>query len=151
MCSVWLLAPCPAVVVVTDSYLSRCVLVKEIQSRGYRVIALWTTGFLEETKKHMPLSCGAMEYNEEVMEGADGGERPRESCASSPACAGEGPASTRRMHCRRGSQCAPTARGAPLLSDGTRRCRVLSRLSLILACSPSRFFSKFGFFKWIYF
>jgi len=66
------------VVVVVDPYSTGCVIVKEIQSRGYKVIALWTTGFSDEMKKHVPISCGTMEYLEEVAEGENPGETTRD-------------------------------------------------------------------------
>ena len=62
------------VVVVVDPYSTGCLIVQEIQSRGYKVIALWTKGFSEEMKKHVPLSCGTMHYHEEVTEGDNVGE-----------------------------------------------------------------------------
>ena len=61
-------------VVVVDPYSTGCLVAKEIQGRGYKVIALWTKGFSEEMKKHVPLSCGKMEYFEEVTEGDNLGE-----------------------------------------------------------------------------
>jgi len=65
------------VVVVTDPYSTGCLICKEIQSRGYRVIALWTKGFSEEMKTHVPLSCGKMNYFAEVDEADDVGETTR--------------------------------------------------------------------------
>jgi len=58
-------------VVVVDPYSTGCLIAKEIQGRGYRVIVLWTRGFSEEMKKHVPLSCGTMTYYDEVDEGDD--------------------------------------------------------------------------------
>mmetsp|Transcript_1191 Transcript_1191/g.1774 ORF Transcript_1191/g.1774 Transcript_1191/m.1774 type:complete len:931 (+) Transcript_1191:55-2847(+) len=55
-------------VVVVDPYSTGCVLVKEIQSRSYKVIALWTKGFSEEMKTHVPLKCGEMIYHAHVDE-----------------------------------------------------------------------------------
>lgn len=69
--------PCLEVVVVVDPYSTGCVIVKEIQSRGYQVIALWTSGFSDEMKTHVPLSCGVIKYHQEVTEGADIGETTR--------------------------------------------------------------------------
>ena len=62
------------VVVVVDPYSTGCVIVQEIQSRGYKVIALWTKGFSDEMKTHVPLSCGTMSYHAEVTEGDNIGE-----------------------------------------------------------------------------
>lgn len=42
------------------------------------MIALWTNGFSEEMKKHVPLSAGTMSYHKEVTEGGDLGETTRE-------------------------------------------------------------------------
>ena len=66
------------VVVVVDPYSTGCVIVQEIQSRGYKVIALWTKGFSEEMKTHVPISCGKMNYHDEVTEGDDMGETTRD-------------------------------------------------------------------------
>eukprot|EP00985_Skeletonema_marinoi_P033822 scaffold42277_cov153-Skeletonema_marinoi.AAC.1 len=66
------------VVVVTDPYSTGCLIVKEVQSRGYKVIVLWTRGFSEEMKKHVPLSCGKMNYFAEVDEADDVGETTRQ-------------------------------------------------------------------------
>eukprot|EP00571_Detonula_confervacea_P012019 CAMPEP_0172305252 /NCGR_PEP_ID=MMETSP1058-20130122/6570_1 /TAXON_ID=83371 /ORGANISM="Detonula confervacea, Strain CCMP 353" /LENGTH=965 /DNA_ID=CAMNT_0013016783 /DNA_START=201 /DNA_END=3098 /DNA_ORIENTATION=+ len=66
------------VVVVVDPYSTGCLIVKEIQSRGFKVIALWTKGFSEEMKKHVPLSCGTMVYFKEVAEGDNMGETTRD-------------------------------------------------------------------------
>lgn len=66
------------VVIVVDPYSTGCTIVKEILGRGYKVIALWTKGFSEEMKKHVPLSCGTMNYFEEVTEGDNLGETTKE-------------------------------------------------------------------------
>ena len=66
------------VVVVVDPYSTGCVIVQEIQSRGYKVIALWTKGFSDEMKTHVPVSCGTMSYQAEVTEGDDMGETTRD-------------------------------------------------------------------------
>lgn len=42
------------------------------------MIALWTKGFSEEMKKHVPLSCAGISYHAEVNEGEDHGETIRE-------------------------------------------------------------------------
>jgi biotin carboxylase len=56
------------VVVVTDPYSTGCLVVNEMASRGYRVMALWTSGFSEEMKTHTPLAAGIMRYHAEVTE-----------------------------------------------------------------------------------
>jgi len=66
------------VVIVVDPYSTGCLIVKEINSRGYKVIALWTKGFSEDMKKHVPLSCGAINYHGEVTEGDNLGETTRD-------------------------------------------------------------------------
>jgi len=65
------------VVVVVDPYSTGCLIVKEIVNRGYKVIALWTKGFSDEMKKHVPLSAGKMSYHAEVDEGENLGETTR--------------------------------------------------------------------------
>ena len=66
------------VVVVVCPYSTGCVVVQEIQSRGYRVIALWPKTFSDAMKLHVPVSCGKMSYFAEVTEGDDPGETSRE-------------------------------------------------------------------------
>eukprot|EP00536_Pseudo-nitzschia_multiseries_P001923 jgi/Psemu1/251109/estExt_Genewise1Plus.C_250159 len=50
------------IVVLVDPYSTGCVVAQEIQKRGYLIIAMWTIGFAEEMKSHVPVSCGKMEY-----------------------------------------------------------------------------------------
>jgi len=59
------------IVVVVDPYSTGCLVVNEIQSRGYKVIACWTLGFSEEMKKHTPVAAGEMKYFAEVDERED--------------------------------------------------------------------------------
>jgi predicted CoA-binding protein len=66
------------VVVVVCPYSTGCVIVQEIQRRGYKVIALWPKGFSEEMKSHVPVSCGTMQYYAVVTVGDDSGETSRE-------------------------------------------------------------------------
>jgi hypothetical protein len=56
------------VVVMVDPYSTGCCIAQEIQKRGYRIICLWTKGFSEEMKQHVPLSCEGLEYFAEVTE-----------------------------------------------------------------------------------
>ena len=56
------------VVVVVDPYSTGCLVAREIKKRGCLLIALWTKGFAEEMKAHIPVSCGAMSYHSEVAE-----------------------------------------------------------------------------------
>jgi len=58
------------VVVLVDPYSTGCCIAKEIMKRGFSVIALWTRGFSPEMKKHIPLSCGTLNYLAEVEERA---------------------------------------------------------------------------------
>ena len=50
------------IVVMVDPYSTACVIAQELQKRGYLIVALWTIGFAEEMKTHIPKSCGKMEY-----------------------------------------------------------------------------------------
>ncbi|KAL7535048.1 hypothetical protein ACHAXR_009051 [Thalassiosira sp. AJA248-18] len=56
------------VVVVTDPYSTGCLVVNEMISRGYQVIALWTQGFADEMKGHIPMAAGEMKYYAEITE-----------------------------------------------------------------------------------
>jgi biotin carboxylase len=55
-------------VVLIDPYSTGCCVAEEIMKRGFSVIALWTQGFSPEMKKHIPLSCGTLNYLAEVDE-----------------------------------------------------------------------------------
>lgn len=50
-------------VVLVDPYSTGCCIAEEIIKRGYKVMALWTTGFSEDMKQHVPLSVGDLEYH----------------------------------------------------------------------------------------
>eukprot|EP00532_Pseudo-nitzschia_australis_P008561 CAMPEP_0168173946 /NCGR_PEP_ID=MMETSP0139_2-20121125/6204_1 /TAXON_ID=44445 /ORGANISM="Pseudo-nitzschia australis, Strain 10249 10 AB" /LENGTH=969 /DNA_ID=CAMNT_0008091989 /DNA_START=69 /DNA_END=2978 /DNA_ORIENTATION=+ len=50
------------IVVLVDPYSTGCVVAQELQKRGYLIVAMWTIGFNEEMKSHVPVSCGKMEY-----------------------------------------------------------------------------------------
>lgn len=50
------------VVVIVDPYSTGCLVGKEVQKRGYGLIALWTAGFSAEMKTHVPQSAGIMNY-----------------------------------------------------------------------------------------
>lgn len=56
------------VVVVVDPYSTGCLVAKEIAKRGYLLIALWTKGFSEDMKTHIPISAGKMVYFAQVDE-----------------------------------------------------------------------------------
>lgn len=49
-------------VVIVDPYSTGCLVAQEIHLRGYHLICLWTRGFSEEMKTHVPLSCTHLEY-----------------------------------------------------------------------------------------
>ena len=55
-------------VVLVDPYSTGCCIAEEIMKRGFSVIALWTRGFSPEMKTHVPLSCGKLNYLQEVEE-----------------------------------------------------------------------------------
>lgn len=55
-------------VVIVDPYSTGCCVAEEIMKRGFSVIALWTKGFAPEMKTHVPLSCGTLNYLDEVEE-----------------------------------------------------------------------------------
>lgn len=54
------------IAVVIDPYSTGCCVAQEIQKRGYLLIAVWTIGFAEEMKSHVPKSCGRMDYFAEI-------------------------------------------------------------------------------------
>lgn len=54
------------IVVLVDPYSTGCVVAQEMAKRGYLLVALWTIGFSEEMKTHIPDSCGKMDYFAEI-------------------------------------------------------------------------------------
>jgi len=62
------------VAVLVDPYSTGCLVAEEIGKRGYKLIALWTKGFAEEMKTHVPLSCESLKYYAEVDDTGDLGE-----------------------------------------------------------------------------
>jgi len=54
------------IAVVIDPYSTGCCVAQEIQKRGYLLVAVWTTGFSEEMKTHVPARCGRMDYFAEI-------------------------------------------------------------------------------------
>jgi biotin carboxylase len=60
------LQPYDQVVVVVDPYSTGCLVAKEVAKRGYLLIALWTKGFSEDMKLHVPTSAGKMVYFAQV-------------------------------------------------------------------------------------
>jgi len=55
-------------VILVDPYSTGCLVGKEIYKRGYALICLWTAGFSEDMKTHVPQSAGVMTYHAEVTE-----------------------------------------------------------------------------------
>lgn len=53
-------------VVLVDPYSTGCIVGQEMAKRGYLLIALWTKGFSDEMKTHVPASCGYMGYFAEI-------------------------------------------------------------------------------------
>ena len=56
------------VVVAVDPYSSGCAIAKEMMSRGYPVVALWTKGLPKGVKEHVPESCQGIKYKAEIDE-----------------------------------------------------------------------------------
>jgi len=65
--------PSKAVVILVDPYSTGCLIAKEINLRGYPILALWTKGFSPEMKMHVPTACGTMNYLAQVDEPNEGG------------------------------------------------------------------------------
>lgn len=61
------------VVVIVDPYSTGCLVGQEIIKRGFSLVALWTKGFSEDMKTHIPTACGALNYLAEVTEPNEGG------------------------------------------------------------------------------
>lgn len=49
-------------VVLVNPYSTGCIIAQEISKRGYLIAALWSKGFSEAMKLHVPQSCGEMNY-----------------------------------------------------------------------------------------
>ena len=56
------------VVVIVDPYSTGCLVAEEIGKRGYKLIAMWTKGFSEIMKTHVPISVKSLHYYAEVTE-----------------------------------------------------------------------------------
>ena len=65
--------PSNQVVVIVDPYSTGCLVAKEINLRGYPIVALWTKGFSEAMKTHVPQSCGTMNYLASIDQPLEGG------------------------------------------------------------------------------
>ena len=58
------------VVVIVDPYSTGCLVAQEMSKRGYLIMALWTRGFSEDMKTHVPKSCGGnLDYFKEIDQG----------------------------------------------------------------------------------
>lgn len=55
-------------VILVDPYSTGCLIAQEMAKRNYLIVAVWTLGFSEDMKTHVPASCGNMEYFAEVDE-----------------------------------------------------------------------------------
>jgi biotin carboxylase len=75
------------VVLLVDPYSTGCLVGKEIYRRGYALIAVWTKGFSEDMKQHIPTSAGTMTYLAEITQTGSLEDTAR-SCA---AAAGDKP------------------------------------------------------------
>lgn len=58
-----------AVVIVTP-YSTGCCIAKEVKSRGYKLICLWSAGFSEVMKTHVPMTCKDLAYDAVLEEQA---------------------------------------------------------------------------------
>lgn len=56
------------VVIMVDPHSTACCIAQEIMKRGYDVVALWTRGFPPAMKRHIPVSCGKLDYHSELEE-----------------------------------------------------------------------------------
>lgn len=54
------------IAVLVDPYSTGCIVAQEMQKRGFLIIALWTTGFADAMKLHVPKTCGRMDYFAQV-------------------------------------------------------------------------------------
>lgn len=55
-------------VVIIDPYSTGCIIAEEVQKRGFSIMALWTKGFSDIMKTHVPISVGELNYIAEVDE-----------------------------------------------------------------------------------
>jgi len=55
-------------IIIVDPYSTGAVIAWEIMKRGFSCIALWTRGFAPEMKTHVPISCGTLNYWDEIEE-----------------------------------------------------------------------------------
>lgn len=55
-------------VVIVDPYSTGCLVAQEISKRGYLIAALWSKGFAEAMKSHVPQSCGTLNWYVQLEE-----------------------------------------------------------------------------------
>lgn len=55
-------------VIVVDPYSTGCLIAQEISKRGCLIAALWSEGFSQDMKLHIPQSCGALNWCAEFDE-----------------------------------------------------------------------------------
>jgi biotin carboxylase len=55
-------------VVIVDPYSTGCLIAQEISKRGYLIVALWSDGFAEAMKSHVPQSCGVLNWYAQLDE-----------------------------------------------------------------------------------
>ena len=56
------------IVIVVDPYSTGCLVAEEIAKRGYKIMAMWTKGFSDIMKTHVPMSVKNLIYFAEVTE-----------------------------------------------------------------------------------
>ena len=69
-------------VVIVDPYSTGCLIAQEISKRGYLIAALWSDGFSEAMKTHVPQSCGTLNWHAQLVEAktlAETGDLVREA------------------------------------------------------------------------
>lgn len=67
-------------VILVDPYSTGCLVGKEMYRRGYALICLWTAGFSDDMKTHVPQSAGVMSYHAEVAEVDQNLEATAQAC-----------------------------------------------------------------------
>lgn len=74
-------------IAVCDPYSTGCLVVKEMEKRGYSPIAIWSKNCNDELKAHVPEACGTMNYIAEVHEGGaleETADRLKRACGGRP-------------------------------------------------------------------
>eukprot|EP00577_Skeletonema_sp_RCC1716_P023900 CAMPEP_0113434856 /NCGR_PEP_ID=MMETSP0013_2-20120614/35902_1 /TAXON_ID=2843 ORGANISM="Skeletonema costatum, Strain 1716" /NCGR_SAMPLE_ID=MMETSP0013_2 /ASSEMBLY_ACC=CAM_ASM_000158 /LENGTH=95 /DNA_ID=CAMNT_0000325065 /DNA_START=132 /DNA_END=415 /DNA_ORIENTATION=+ /assembly_acc=CAM_ASM_000158 len=63
-----LLNPSQQLILIVDPYSTGCMVAQEITKRGYQIMAIWTKGFSDEMKTHVPVSCRDLTYVDQVQD-----------------------------------------------------------------------------------